>query len=507
MLQERSITQDASALKQDDKSTRAADQGLVSLVLDTLEQGVIVWSSDATCITRNARGLDMLDFRPSQVCLGTTLDEFLSFCGGRGDQIDIDDADLQSAFQHHKPFHFELKMITGRLMSVQVRPIRDGGHVMAFTDITETRNAILALEDAKAEAARAEQTANEVLAHERARKREVSLLAQMDEWLQSCKSLDELYDIVTAFMQKILPGSRGQLFIYSNSRDVLEQACAWQFDEKQENVTPDSCWALRRGRSYSYSNDQLGFVCDHVKGVCRDDEEPDKYTCVPIVAHGDTVGLMHIEFLPGAHSDDVLDPVAFTIRCGEHISMAIANVKLRDELQDQSTRDPLTGLYNRRYFLDSMRRIINQTATRQGNFALLSIDADKFKNFNDDHGHDAGDAVLESIAEKMCALDAEGAVACRIGGEEFSILLPFADRSRATSSAEELRQSIEEMRVKYIGGPLPKVTVSIGVAVYPTHGTDPKELIKQADLALYAAKDAGRNCSQVADGASMITFD
>ncbi|WP_341365813.1 diguanylate cyclase [Yoonia sp. BS5-3] len=504
MLQERSFKRDQAA---DDGPQGSTYQGLASQILDTLEQGVIVWSADATCITHNARSLHLLELKPAQLSLGTKLDDLLDLLTSRGDEIDLNQAEIQTGFDDQRPFQFEIRLKAGGMISAQVRPVRDGGHIVAFTDVTDMRQAICALEDARAEAARAEKTANEVLTHERARKREVSLLAQMDEWLQSCKSLEELYEIVTAFMQKILPGSRGQLFIYSNSRDVLEQACAWQFDTKQDNVTPDSCWALRRGRSYSYSNDQLGFVCDHVKSATTDGPSPEKFTCVPIVAHGDTVGLMHIEFLPGAESEDVIDPIEFTIRCGEHISMAIANVKLRDELQDQSTRDPLTGLYNRRYFLDAMRRIIGQTANRQGNFALLSIDADKFKNYNDEHGHDAGDAVLEAIAEKMCALDAEGAVACRIGGEEFCILLPLADRSRATESAEELRQSIEEMRVKYIGGPLPKVTVSIGIAVYPTHGTDPKELIKQADLALYAAKDAGRNCSQVADSMSMITFD
>lgn len=507
MLQERSITRDRGAADTVDDVQRPPEHGLVSQILDALEQGVIVWSAESTCITHNARVLDMLDLNSSQLRLGTALDTFLTVCRTRGDQIDMGVADLQAAFLAGKSFHYEAKLSCGKVVSAQVRPTRDAGHIVAFTDVTDTRNAILALEAAKAEATRAQQAADDVLEHERARKREVSFLAQMDEWLQSCKSLEELYEIVTVFMQKILPGTRGQLFIYSNARDVLEQACAWQFDQQQDNVTPDSCWALRRGRSYTYSKDALGFVCDHVKSDNRNGQMPDKFTCVPIVAHGDTVGLMHIEFLEGDYCADVHDPVAFATRCGEHISMAIANAKLRDELRDQSTRDPLTGLYNRRYFVDAMRRIASQTAARQGNFALLSIDADRFKTFNDEHGHDAGDVALEAIAEKMCAMDIDGAVACRVGGEEFSILLPSADRSRATAAAEDLRHTIEEMRVKYIGGPLPKVTVSIGIAVYPTHGTNPKELIKQADIALYAAKDAGRNCVEVADSLSGITFD
>jgi len=126
---------------------------------------------------------------------------------------------------------------------------------------------------------------------------------------------------------------------------------------------------------------------------------------------------------------------------------------------------------------------------------------------NDEHGHDAGDVVLEALATKMTEIDYAGTVACRIGGEEFSILLPNADRTRAMAVAEDLREAISETRVKYIGGPLPKVTISTGIAIYPTHGTTAQDLIKGADVALYQAKKEGRNCCRVSEGDGMISFD
>jgi diguanylate cyclase (GGDEF)-like protein len=107
----------------------------------------------------------------------------------------------------------------------------------------------------------------------------------------------------------------------------------------------------------------------------------------------------------------------------------------------------------------------------------------------------------------MGEIDFEGAVACRVGGEEFSIILPNADRTRAGQAAEDLRQSVAEMRAKYMGGTLPKVTVSTGIAIYPTHGTQAKDLMKQADLALYAAKKAGRNRWKIAEGDGMLSFE
>lgn len=221
----------------------------------------------------------------------------------------------------------------------------------------------------------------------------------------------------------------------------------------------------------------------------------EEYICVPIVAHGDTVGLLHIRFDHlGPQSARIADKGAFAIRCGEHISMAIANVKLRDELRDQSIRDPLTGLYNRRFFMDVIRREISICERRSGTFGLLSFDADKFKLFNDNHGHDAGDVVLRAIGDKLSEVMVAGEVACRFGGEEFSVLVPAADMAATIDLAERLRLAIAGMTVRYMDRILPRVTISIGVAICPGSGVQPQELLRRADEALYRAKESGRNC-------------
>lgn len=476
-------------------------------ITDALEQGVIVWDARGDCDLFNRQVFDVLELDQRMLLQSMNLTDFMAKARERG-EFSADDADgFSTLYKEGRSFKYDCHLPSGRVVSASVRPLRNGGHVVAFSDVTDMRRAVLALDSAKAEAELAQFKAAEILKDERARQREASLLAKLDEWLQSCKSLAELYFIVSKFMQRVLPASQGQLFIYSNSRDVLDLACQWNTKGPQDHITPDSCWALRRGRRYHFEPAELCFVCDHVEEAQDAKMDPKSYLCVPIVAHGDTVGMMHIEFDAADVGVEVRDPLKFTSRCGEHISMAIANVKLRDELQDQSTRDPLTGLFNRRYFMDSLRVILGQTASKQGNFALLSVDADKFKTFNDEHGHDAGDVVLEALATKMTEIDYAGTVACRIGGEEFSILLPNADRTRAMAVAEELREAISETRVKYIGGPLPKVTISTGIAIYPTHGTTAKDLIKGADVALYQAKKEGRNCCRVSEGDGMISFD
>lgn len=489
------------------KARQSETTDIARLMLDSIGHGVVLFSGKGLCEMHNRVLHDLLELENQLDLAEMPLEEFLTHHRDRGLFSSAHLREHLDLFQLARPFQFDCKLPSDRVLSAQVRPIRGGGHVVTFTDVTEARRAASALAVAQADAEIAERRAIEVLEDERARQREANLLAMLDEWLQSCKSLDELYTILTTFMKKVLPGTSGQLFTYSNSRDVLEKACVWNWSAEQNHVAPDSCWALRRGRAYHFDPEGLCFVCDHVTEAHTDQEsQNNRYLCVPIVAHGDTVGLLHIEFDPQKANPEVIDAAAFSIRCGEHISMAIANVKLRDELQHQSTRDPLTGLYNRRHFMDTLARELSNTASKQGNFALLSVDADRFKNFNDDHGHDAGDVVLQAIADKMLTLDAEGSTVCRIGGEEFSILIPACDRTKASQLAEDLRHSISEMRVKYFGGSLPKVTISAGIAVYPTHGTQAQDLVKAADEALYAAKAAGRDQWKVAEGDGMIAF-
>ena len=322
--------------------------------------------------------------------------------------------------------------------------------------------------------------------------REARLLSELNEWLQSCKSLDELYMMVGEFLSRLLPGCAGSLYIYANSRDVLEAAHAWNGGHSTAAMQPDDCWALRRGRMYTFGESEIAFPCAHVSS-------PDikHYSCIPILAHGETIGMLHLEFRGEDGSELSNERTSEERRlglvCAEQISLAIANVKLRDQLRDQSIRDALTGMYNRRYMLETCRREFSRAARAGQSVGILSIDIDHFKKFNDNHGHDAGDSVLRAVGDCMQNSFREDDVACRFGGEEFVVLLPGASLDIATRKAEELRSRIENLVVRYINANLPRITVSIGVAVFPDAGDNPQEILKAADQAMYRAKDAGRN--------------
>jgi diguanylate cyclase (GGDEF)-like protein len=166
-------------------------------------------------------------------------------------------------------------------------------------------------------------------------------------------------------------------------------------------------------------------------------------------------------------------------------------------------RDPLTGLYNRRYLDDALEREL-QRARRQGYpVSVLVIDIDRFKALNDQHGHQAGDEVLTALASELHASVRADDLACRWGGEEFVLVLPTMSIEAAGERADMFRSDFERRAVRYRDANL-RATVSVGVAAFPMHGVTAAELLGAADNALYRAKSEGRNCVRVA-GATPVT--
>src|SRR6266853_768896 len=272
--------------------------------------------------------------------------------------------------------------------------------------------------DEIAEMARAVEVFHTTLVERHKLNRETRLLSDLNEWLQSCNSLGELYQMVAEFLGRLLPTCRGSLYIYANSRDVLESAKAWNGGKIMPAMHPDDCWGLRRGRPYTYGENEIDFPCAHVGTSVSGD-----YCCIPILAHGETIGLLHLQFSrddeangESPSKEAVAEQRRLGLICAEQISLAIANVKLRDELRDQSIRDALTGLYNRRYMMETCSREFSRAERAGQSVSILSIDIDHFKKYNDNHGHDAGDMVLRAVANCMENLFRNEDVPCSFGG-------------------------------------------------------------------------------------------
>ena len=315
-------------------------------------------------------------------------------------------------------------------------------------------------------------------------------LSELSEWLQSAKTEGELYGMISNVLAGLIPECRGTLFAYGPASDRLEVAATWNGSADADAISSDDCWSLRRGHAYRFGGNAVEFVCVHCAEAA-----PGDYCCIPILAHGKAVGMLHLAYAyDGAETQEerrarFADRTRLGMACAEHISVAMANARLREELRDQTTRDPLTGLTNRRGLEAAAARLDANGAPG----ALVLIDVDHFKRFNDTHGHDAGDAVLRAVTRAMARVCEGVALPCRFGGEEFVALLGNAGPDEAAALAERLRAEVEATPVKHLGAELPRVTISLGVAAFPGHAADFEAALKLADEALYAAKSRGRN--------------
>ncbi|MER7457232.1 diguanylate cyclase [Micromonospora sp. NPDC126480] len=187
-----------------------------------------------------------------------------------------------------------------------------------------------------------------------------------------------------------------------------------------------------------------------------------------------------------------------------HAAVAVDNVRVHEEAQRLSLTDPLTGLWNYRYLRESIRREVERASRFGRMLSVLALDLDRFKHVNDTYGHTAGDTVLAEFARRVRGEIREVDLAFRQGGEEFVVLLPETDARGATIVAERLGDAIRTTPIA-VNGPgapvLVPVTVSIGIAVYPDHGSNGQQVLDAADEALYAAKAGGRDTWRVAPAA------
>ncbi|OCR01179.1 diguanylate kinase [Oscillatoriales cyanobacterium USR001] len=166
---------------------------------------------------------------------------------------------------------------------------------------------------------------------------------------------------------------------------------------------------------------------------------------------------------------------------------------VEDLLHNQCIRDPLTGLFNRRYLHNFLSKEIDSCSRQKQPLSIIMLDIDHFKRCNDTFGHDAGDAVLEEISLFLQRQMQNSEIVCRYGGEEFMVVLPEGSLVDAYQRAEEIRQGVKELAIEYQDMSLDRITISLGVASFPEHGKTVAEVIRAADVALYHAKAKGRD--------------
>lgn len=326
-------------------------------------------------------------------------------------------------------------------------------------------------------------------AERRADQRTKDLILQMMHRLQACQNQQELADVVARFAPEIFPDIAGGLYLLDESRGLLTRAGGWLEPQQSGCVFPASaCWGLRRGRPHASGSVDADVPCQHLDG------SKVSALCVPLTAQGDAIGLLYLEER-GRTALRLETSRLYLELIAENVGLAIANLQLRDKLTDLAIRDPLTGLFNRRFLDETLRRYVQDQGGEP--HACLMLDIDHFKRFNDDFGHDAGDMVMQYVGQVLRDTVGQAGSAFRFGGEEFAVLLPGFSEAEALRLAEDLRKKIRATVLSHSGRIIGAVSISLGVAASPLEGSV-ETLLTRADAALLKAKQEGRNRSLAA---------
>jgi diguanylate cyclase (GGDEF)-like protein len=324
------------------------------------------------------------------------------------------------------------------------------------------------------------------------RNSEVMLLSEMGELLQTCLTVQETYSVIAQFVPRLFSTEAGALYVPADSQTFVV-GVEWGTSGPR-TFAIDACWALRRGRTHLVENPTSGLICQHAGAV------ETGYICVPILAQGEMLGVLHVR--PGPPTEDAVTGAAgslaedrqrLAVTVAEQIALALANLRLRETLRQQALRDPLTDLFNRRYMEESLERELRRSVRRESPLGVMMLDLDHFKRVNDTYGHAAGDTLLRAIGALLLAHTRGEDIACRYGGEEFTLILPDSSLEDTWRRAEQLRKAVKQLHVRHGGEPLGVVTISVGVASFPEHGATPEAVLRAADMALYQAKADGRD--------------
>jgi len=318
-----------------------------------------------------------------------------------------------------------------------------------------------------------------------AERKQVNHLFRMTEMLQSANGYADANAVLGATIDSLLAGFGGALYVFNNSRDRLELSASWHWPEAdtlRPMLTPSQCWALKRGKPHMNADTRGALRCEHHLGCATVLE-------LPMTAHGEIQGMLKVATtLPDAAAQlERILPLATAI--ADAMSLAVSNIALREKLRTQALRDPLTGLYNRRYMEDALARHASLAERTGAHLSAIMIDLDHFKKLNDEFGHAVGDSVLRETAAQIMGALRTSDVACRYGGEELLVILPECGLGEAVAKAEILRERIEALSAMHDA----KISASFGVASIPESTRSVADLLGMADAALYQAKEGGRN--------------
>ena len=328
----------------------------------------------------------------------------------------------------------------------------------------------------------------------RQRTREMTLLNHLSDLLQTCATEEETYSVMGSLGKLLFPLDAGCVCMVDAPRTLVNVVAFWGAPPATLTFPADACQVLRQRKSVLMAPAQTGDWCSRVNLASAHG-----CLCVPIRTAEEILGIFSLSFGPPepeqpeeAAGRDLESKQMLAPRVATHYALSLANLRLRETLRAEAIRDPLTGLYNRRYMEESLIREAYRAERHHTPVGIIMLDVDHFKRFNDSYGHETGDRVLQALGAFLQNHVRGDDIPCRYGGEEFLLILPEAPLAIVTQRAAALHAGIKALRIRYQETAL-SVTTSVGVAALPAHGTEIKDVVAAADAALYQAKANGRD--------------
>jgi diguanylate cyclase (GGDEF)-like protein/PAS domain S-box-containing protein len=473
-----SIVHDITEQKRAEQELRASEARYRTLVQHFPDGVVLLFDNDTRFLVAGGRGLEVLGLSPQQM-EGRLLREVVPPA-----VADIGEPLYRAVLDGTAPAEVEQYYgeQTYRTQAVSLR--NDAGEIVAGMLISQDITA----------RKQAEQNLQREMQHLEQRNHQMLLLKHMADRFLVCTSHREVYQVIRSTCRRLFDGQSGGLFIPEIGHSRLQQVVGWgDMLPDGSLINWEDCLALQDRHSHTATG-RSGAHCRHNSEIADNDT-----LCVPLITQGETLGLLTL------YSSKLHDKAEWQIwrqlaeTVARQITMALSNLAMRSRLQRQALQDGLTGLYNRRYLDETLPRELQRAERRKQQLGLIMLDIDYFKAYNDTYGHDIGDLLLQAVGAFLMSSVRTEDIACRYGGEEFLLMLPGASQEEAQRRAEDIRHGIANLRVQAGKQSLGAVTVSLGVASFPRHGSNADELVHQADLALYRAKARGRNQVNLAE--------
>jgi len=299
---------------------------------------------------------------------------------------------------------------------------------------------------------------------------------------------EDIFNILSTFLKENFAFRKAELVILKDTGTNIRTEGPYRVWADTESVGESGIDYNEIIKLFEEEKKELYFTIEEDADILeklRLDSKVRTFACIPLLSENKIVGILGVENLPHIY----LERVSILAM---QFALEMKKVLLYETVEQLAITDGLTGLYVRRYFLERLDEELNRSRRYGLKFAFLMLDIDNFKNCNDTYGHLVGDVVLREVAQIMRQSVREIDLIARYGGEEFSLVLPETEAEGAKLAAERIRKKVEENIFKAYDEKL-KITVSIGLSIYPEDSESAKDLIEKADEALYAAKRSGKN--------------